>query len=132
MADVPHEKIILCIDDDQDTCELVKAILGLDLYQVETVTTAAEGLEKARYNRYQLILLDLQLLNGDGIELCRQIRLFDPKTPILFYSGEGRQSHIQASLDAGAQDYLLKPVAPEDLRRKVNAYLRKDDGLAAP
>ena len=126
-----NQKIILCIDDDNDTCELVVAILGIASYQVDIASSAIEGMEKARLNHYDLILLDLRLGDGDGRELCRQIRFFDAKTPILFYSGEGRESHIEAALATGAQGFLLKPVDPDDLLKKISEQTEKKDSLAA-
>jgi len=125
-----NQKLILCIDDDEDTCDLIVAILGMEGYQVDLASSIAEGLEKTKHNCYTLILLDVQLLDGSGIELCREIRLFDSKTPILFYSGEGRESHIQTALAAGAQGFLIKPVDPDDLLKKVNAHTQKEEHLA--
>ena len=126
-----NQKIILCIDDDKDTCELVVAILGIASYQVDLASSAIEGIEKARQNHYDLILLDLRLRDGDGMELCKQIRFFDSKTPILFYSGEGRESYIEAALATGAQGFLLKPVDPDDLLKEINDHTEKEDSLAA-
>jgi DNA-binding response OmpR family regulator len=126
-SDTRRQKIVLCVDDDRDSCELAEAVLGLVNYQVDFALCIEEGLKKARQNRYDLILLDLIFLNGSGAELCQQIRQFDKQTPILFYSGEAREYHIQKALGAGAQGYLVKPVDPADLLKSVIAHLDRLD-----
>jgi DNA-binding response OmpR family regulator len=123
MSESRHsKKRILCVDKDQDTCDMIALILGLENYQVDLAMSAKEGLEKAQQNRYDLMLIHLHFLNGSGEELCRQIRQFDRQTPILFYSGEAREKHIKKALEAGAQGYLVKPVDPTDLVKSIKHH----------
>jgi DNA-binding response OmpR family regulator len=83
----------------------------LEEYGYEPVIAASvtDALEKARSGGLALCILDHWITEGDGVELCRQIRGFDPYTPILFYSGAGYEADIQKGLAAGAQAYLVKP-----------------------
>ena len=85
------------------------ALLGLKLIEVEAVGTAAQALSLIRTERFDLYLLDSWLPDLDGFELCRQMRAFDPLTPILFFSGAAYESDKQRGIDAGANAYLVKP-----------------------
>jgi len=105
----PHAIRVLCVDDDEDTCSMLAGLLGLVHCQVTTAGTAAEALELIARGRFDLYLLDNWLPGGSGVELCRQIRLSDPSTPISFYSGAGLESEREEALAAGAQAYLIKP-----------------------
>ena len=105
----PHKRRILCIEDDKDTCELLSTVLGISSYQVKSAGTIADALCLASNETFSLYLLDRRLPDGDGIELCRQIREFDPHTPILFYSAAARESDKQEAIAAGATGYMIKP-----------------------
>lgn len=85
--------------------------LLLDGYGYEPVVAASvsDALESARSGGLALCILDHWLTESNGVQLCRQIRAFDPDTPIMFYSGAGYGSDIKMGLDAGAQAYLVKP-----------------------
>lgn len=105
-----HTRRVLCVDDDEDTCTMLCDLLGLIDCEVTTAGTAAEALELiARRGRFDLYLLDNWLPGGSGVELCREIRLTDPSTPIVFYSGAGLDAEREEALAAGAQAYLVKP-----------------------
>ena len=114
-------KRILCVDDE-DSCDLIAAIIGYYEYKVDRVTTAKEGLDKAQKGKYDLILLDLHLEDDSGINLCQMIRQFDLQTPILFYSAEAREDKIKEAMAAGAQGFLVKPVDPVDVQRYVRRH----------
>lgn len=83
----------------------------LDQYGYEAVIAASlsDALASARSGGLALCILDHWITEGNGIELCQQIRAFDPYTPIMFYSGAGYPTDIQNGLNAGAQAYLVKP-----------------------
>lgn len=85
--------------------------LLLDQYGYEAVIAASlsDALASARSGGLALCILDHWITEGNGIELCQQIRAFDPYTPIMFYSGAGYPTDIQNGLNAGAQAYLVKP-----------------------
>ena len=101
---------ILCVED-QETCEVLDLLLSYSDYDyvLRTATTAAEGLQLAQHEHFDLCLLDLRLPDGSGLELCRQIRSLHPHTPILFYSTIAYEAYRQEALHAGAQEYLVKP-----------------------
>jgi DNA-binding response OmpR family regulator len=118
-----EKSTILCIEDDPDTCELIVFTLGLSGYQVEPAHSIQEGLSKAREKRYALYSVDSKLPDGSGVELCMQLRKFDPSTPILFYSGDAFPDQIKMAMGAGAQAYLVKPTDPDDLIKTVAQLL---------
>src|SRR5437763_546290 len=93
-------KQILCIDDDQDTCEIVALLFGGAGYEVTHALTVAEGLRLAKRGGFDLILLDWSFDDGTGLELCQMIRSFDTDTPILFYSAVAYQAEVKKAMRA--------------------------------
>ena len=118
-------KRVLCIDDNEDTCLMMSVLLGLADYQVATAGTLADGLNLAKSQQFDLYLLDSNLPDGTGLQLCREIRSFDPLTPIVFCSGRAGLEDRQEALRAGAQAYLAKPVEPDVLKETMHWLLHK-------
>ncbi len=116
MAEARHR--ILFVDDTSDTRALVGFALQQDGFAVTAVETAEEGLRQARENSFALILLDIGLPDKDGLELCREIRLFDEKTPVLFYTAFADLLDEHEAMRVGAQGALRKP---EDTARLSSA-----------
>jgi two-component system response regulator CpxR len=110
---------ILCIEDDQDTCEMLTIALQPAGYEVISAHTATEALRKASIGDFAALLLDTNLPDISGIELCKQIRSFDNATPIIFYSGEARPEMIEEAMKAGAQAYLKKPIDPFEVGETI-------------
>lgn len=106
---------VLYVEDDGDTLEVVTVLLRQAGYEVETATTATDGLKLARQNDFALIILDNWLDDQSGVDLCREIRGFDMHTPILFYSGAASEAEVHEAMEAGAQGYLIKPMGIENL-----------------
>jgi DNA-binding response OmpR family regulator len=102
-------KRILCVEDDEDTGDMMNVLLGGYGYEAVIAASVSDALESARSGGLALCILDHWLTKSNGIELCQQIRAFDSHTPIMFYSGAGYRADIQKGLDAGAQAYLVKP-----------------------
>src|SRR5258707_12829784 len=102
-------KRILCVDDHQDTRDMMQVLLDAYGYEPVIAASVSDALESARSGGLALCILDRWLTESNGIELCQKIRAFDPDTPIMFYSGAGYGTDIQKGLDAGAQAYLVKP-----------------------
>jgi DNA-binding response OmpR family regulator len=102
-------KRILCVDDDEDTRDMMRLLLGKYGYEAVIAASVSDALESARFGGLALCILDHWLTESNGIELCQQIRAFDSDTPIMFYSGAGYEADIQKGLAAGAQAYLVKP-----------------------
>ncbi|MCU1290647.1 MAG: DNA-binding response regulator [Acidobacteria bacterium] len=114
-----ENKDILCIDDDNDTCELVKFVLEQKGLPVTACNTADEGLLYARKGTFSLIILDNRFHMLSGIEVCERIREFDKETPVVFFTGESRQTEIDKAMSAGATAYLIKPNDFEKLAETV-------------
>jgi DNA-binding response OmpR family regulator len=102
-------KRILCVDDDEDTRDMMHVLLGEYGYEAVIAGSVSDALESAKSGGLALCILDHWITEGNGIELCREIRAFDSHTPIMFYSGAGYSADIQKGLEAGAQAYLVKP-----------------------
>lgn len=100
---------VLCVDDDEDSRMMLVTLLGLELIEVQAVGTAAQALSLMQTERFDLYLLDGWLPDLNGFELCRQMRVFDPLTPILFFSGAAYESDRKRGIEAGANAYLVKP-----------------------
>jgi DNA-binding response OmpR family regulator len=112
-----EKRRILFVEDDEDNWEIVA--LNLAECVVVCARDFNEGVRLARIGYFDLYLLDNWLPDGSGAELCRLIREFDPYTPIVFYSAAGYARDIREALRAGAQEYLVKPVSPGDLKDAV-------------
>jgi DNA-binding response OmpR family regulator len=113
---------ILLVEDDEDSCEALAELLGQQGHNAVTAYTVDEGLRLARSGGFDLIILDNWFRTGNGIQLCRQIRMFDPETPVIFYSAAAYDTDIQAGLGAGANAYIVKPEI-EEFQRAVNQLL---------
>jgi DNA-binding response OmpR family regulator len=100
---------VLCADDNEDICLMLSILLGRHGIDVSTADTATEALWLAREKRFDVLMLDTKFQDGDGFELCQQIREFDLDTPILFYSGSAHETDKVKGLAAGAQSYIVKP-----------------------
>jgi CheY-like chemotaxis protein len=114
---IPNRKRILLVEDYEDSRDLATHILTE--YTLTCARNFSEGLGLARQGGFDLYLLDNWLPDKSGVELCRAIREFDPHTPILFYSAAAYQRDIEEAIRAGAQDYLAKPIHPDELKQAV-------------
>jgi len=123
---------ILVVDDEADIRELVEYNLAKEGYKVACAANGEEALKKARAGVPDLMVLDLMLPGGDGLEVCRTLK-GDPKTqriPIVMLTAKGEESDIVAGLELGAADYVTKPFSPRVLVARVRAVLRR--GAAKP
>src|SRR5262245_36460861 len=112
-----EKKRILWVEDDEDCWEIVA--LKLPEYKFTFARDFDKGLRLARWGYFDLYILNNWLPDGSGIGLCRIIRVFDPYTPILFYSAAAYECDVQEALRSGAQAYLVKSVKPDDLEQAV-------------
>jgi DNA-binding response OmpR family regulator len=118
---IPNQKCILLVEDYEDVRDLAE--LTLTEYTLITARDFSEGLRLARRKYFDLYILDNWLPDRSGVELCRAIREFDPHTPILFYSAAAYQRDIDDALRAGAQDYIVKPIIPDELRQAISRLI---------
>lgn len=100
---------VLCVDDDEDSREMLTELLKLALIEARTVGTAVQALSSFQTERFDLCVLDAWLPEIDGFELCRRMRAIDRRMPILFFSGAAHTEDRKKGLDAGANAYLVKP-----------------------
>ena len=100
---------VLCVDDDEDSREMLGLLLKFWRIETKTVGTAAQALSLIQNERFDLYLLDTLLPDLDGFELCRRMRSVDPHTPILFFSGAAYETDKKKGIDAGANAYIAKP-----------------------
>lgn len=119
---------VLIIEDNQALSAAIQRGLREHGYMSEICATAAEGGDAAALCGYDAIILDRMLPDQDGLELCRQLRKRDVKTPILILTGLGNVEERVAGLNAGADDYLPKPFEFEELIARVRALLRRGEG----
>jgi two-component system phosphate regulon response regulator PhoB len=112
-------KTILCVEDDRDSYELLRFILENEDLRVVSCTTSEEGLRLAKQNDFSAIILDNRLADISGVEICRRIRAYDQRTPIIFYSASAYPQDRKSGLAAGANDYLVKPDDFERLAETV-------------
>jgi len=119
-------KRILLVDDDEDTRDMMNALLDSFGYEPVIAASVSDALESARSGGLALCILDHWLTEGNGIDLCQQIRAFDSDTPIMFYSGAGYEADIQNGLHAGAQAYLVKPDF-ENLKPTIDRLISRTD-----
>ncbi|EAP87451.1 MULTISPECIES: response regulator transcription factor [Croceibacter] len=117
---------ILLVDDEPDILEIVGYNLSSEGYNVITASDGKEAVKLAKKRKPQLIILDVMMPEMDGVEACEQIRKIpDLDTIITFFTARGEDYSMLAGFDAGADDYITKPIKPKVLVSKVNALLRR-------
>jgi len=100
---------ILCIDDHEDTSEMLKLILSHEDYEVMTASTIDEALQLAKSHEFDLYVFDKHLPDGSGLELCTKLIANTPGVPCIFYTGDAYDIHRSEALEAGADAYVAKP-----------------------
>lgn len=100
---------VLCIDDHEDTSEMLKLLLSKEDYEVVVAVSCERALELATAEDFDLFVLDRHLPDGSGLELCRTFQAVAPGVPCLFYSGDAYDFHRFEALAAGADAYVAKP-----------------------
>src|SRR5262249_35302396 len=119
-----RDTTVLVVDDEPRLIRLVRANLERAGYRVLTAGTGPEALEKVSGDAPDAVILDLMLPGMNGFEVCTRIREFSP-VPILVLTAKGEQGDKIRGLDLGADDYLTKPFAPEELMARLRAVLRR-------
>jgi two-component system, OmpR family, KDP operon response regulator KdpE len=114
---------ILVVEDEAPIRRFLRATLGAHGYEIEEATTARDGLLLVAQRPPDLVLLDLTLPDGDGIDVARSIRCWT-NLPIIVLSARGQESDKIAALDAGADDYLTKPFGVGELAARIRVALR--------
>jgi CheY-like chemotaxis protein len=116
---------ILIAEDERDIRELVNFSLQFGGFTVVQAANGAEAVEQAQNELPDLILMDVRMPKMTGYEACRQMKSMPElrDIPVVFLSAKGQESEIQTGLEAGAEEYILKPFAPDELVKQVQAVL---------
>jgi len=118
---------LLVAEDDADLGPAMKRALELDGYVADLFTRGDDVLAAARVASYDVILLDLGLPHMSGLEVLRALRSAKDATPVIIITAFDRTPHRVAGLDAGADDYVVKPVDLEELAARIRSQLRRKD-----
>jgi two-component system, OmpR family, response regulator MprA len=122
---------ILVVDDEPAVQNALSRALTLEHYEVARAGDGLEALERLGSAPYEAIILDIAMPRMDGLEVCRRLRAGGDSTPVLMLTARGEVDDRVAGLDAGADDYLVKPFALRELLARIRALLRRagdDDG----
>ncbi|HIE37774.1 MAG TPA: response regulator [Anaerolineales bacterium] len=118
---------ILVAEDEKDIRELIAFTLRFAGFEVLLAVNGIEAVELAETEQPDLIILDVRMPRMTGYEACRQLKE-NPQTsaiPVVFLSAKGQEVEIQQGLDSGAEEYILKPFAPDELTDQVRDILRR-------
>ena len=118
---------ILVVEDDETIGPGLRDALGRQGYEVDWVTTGAEGIAHAAEHSPELVLLDLGLPDVDGVEVCRRLRAAHPDSTIVIVTARSAEIDVVVGLDAGADDYVTKPFGIAELTARIRAHLRRRD-----
>jgi len=115
---------LLLIDDDQRLGELLKTYLTGHGFELSVANTAQEGLKQIRNHEFDLVLLDIMLPDGDGLEICKKIRS-NSSVPVIMLTARGADEDKIIGLELGSDDYIAKPFNPRELVARMKAVLRR-------
>jgi len=121
------DPIILVAEDERDIRELIVFTLQLEGFRVVEAPNGAEAVTMALEIVPDLILMDVRMPKMTGYEACKRLKADEitKDVPIVFLSAKGQEAEVNAGLDLGAEEYFLKPFAPDDLSERVNKILTK-------
>jgi DNA-binding response OmpR family regulator len=123
---------ILVVEDERRLCNIIKRGLLEEGYAVDTAYDGENGEYVAEVTPYDLVILDIMLPMKDGIEVCQELRLKKINMPILMLTAKDTVEDRVKGLDAGADDYLIKPFAFNELLARVRALLRREGLSKSP
>jgi two-component system alkaline phosphatase synthesis response regulator PhoP len=121
---------ILLVEDEPGIVLALEDDLKREGYEVVAVSDGDSASQRAREERYDLILLDVMLPRKDGFEVCREVRRAGVKTPIILLTAKAQEAEKVLGLELGADDYVTKPYSPRELRARIKAALRRAGGDA--
>ena len=115
---------VLLIDDDPDLSIMLRTLLRGQDFQIQAVFSGEEGIQACRENQPDVVILDILMPEMDGWEVCEHIRDFS-EVPILILSALGSPGSVARALDAGADDYLIKPIHASLLASRLRTLVRR-------
>jgi two-component system response regulator MprA len=119
---------LLVVDDDPALARTLRRALGVEGYEVDTAEDGGDALRRLAAARYDAVVLDVAMPRLDGLAVCRRMRERRDRTPVLMLTARDAVDDRVAGLDAGADDYLVKPFALDELNARVRALLRRASG----
>lgn len=138
----PHQQIrhtngneamrVLIVEDDVGIATGLAATLKASGYAVDVTATLAQATAALRVEPFDLVLLDLSLPDGDGLDWLRQVRRMGGSMPVLIMTARDALTDRVAGLDEGADDYVVKPFEPEELLARMRVAFRRSEGRASP
>jgi DNA-binding response OmpR family regulator len=124
-ADAASQPVLLLVDDDDELADMLRRYFAREGYVLHHAARAGDALAKWRETGAQLLLLDLMLPDGSGLDVCRAIRQIDQLVPILVLTARGDPVDRVVGLELGADDYVAKPFDARELLARVRALLRR-------
>ncbi len=118
---------ILVVDDEPAVQQALSRALSLERYEVALAGDGGDALRALRSDSYDVVILDVSMPVLDGLAVCRKVRADGDRTPVLMLTARGQVDDRVAGLDAGADDYLIKPFALRELMARVRALLRRGE-----
>ena len=122
---------VLIVDDEPAVRSALDRALRLDGYDVTVAVDGRDALDRLADTRQDAVILDVAMPNVDGLEVCRRLRDAGDRTPVLMLTARDAIDDRVAGLDAGADDYLVKPFALKELKARLRALLRRVDAPGA-
>jgi two-component system, OmpR family, response regulator len=123
--EVPAAPLVLVVDDDETIIDLLSTALRFTGYRVISAQSGFDALRSVRSDRPDLIVLDVNLPELDGFEVCRRIRRDGAQTPVIFLTARDDPEALRSGFKHGGDDYLTKPFSLEELALRVEAVLRR-------
>ncbi len=121
---------ILVVDDDQPLVDIVTDILRFEHYAIETAFSGVDGLSMLSTNSYDVAILDWDMPDLTGVEICKSHRSKGGKTSILMLTAKSKTASKVEGFESGADDYLTKPFEPDELKVRIKALLRRPTGFS--
>lgn len=122
---------LLVIDDEENVCELISLYFTKAGYEVITASDGADGIEKMRQHRPDIVILDLMLPGMDGLDVCKELRKTS-NVPLIMLTARVDEVDRVLGLEIGADDYVTKPFSPRELLARVKAVLRRAAYVPSP
>lgn len=123
---------LLIIEDDQTLTKNLKQVLVKDGFAVDVSSTREDGLTQTEINEYDCIVLDINLPDGSGFHLLRDLRKIENKTPVIIVTARGQVEDRIKGLNLGADDYVPKPIDSNELTARIRAVIRRNSQSVLP
>jgi len=123
--------LILVVEDESAIADTIVYALKTEGFEAERVAEGGRAFERLKNGGIDLVVLDVGLPDWNGFDLCKEIRLGDPRLPVIFLTARSEEVDRIVGLEIGADDYMVKPFSPRELTARIRAVLRRASGGAA-